>query len=180
MENFKNEVWRNVPTYEGLYEASNMGRIRSVTNSNYQGGGKILSSKSKQYVVVRLFRKGIFKAFRAHGIIAEIFIPNPENKPQINHINGIKTDNRVENLEWVTQDENAQHAYNTGLLKNQFDLALYQRGKLPHNAKMIFDTLIGIYYDKIADAAASRNLNKSTLTCRLNGQKKNTTPFIAC
>ncbi len=88
---------------------------------------KLKQSKRNGYLCVSLCNNGFSKSFNVHRIIAEAFIPNPENKPQVNHINGIKTDNRVENLEWVTQSENTIHALSIGLYnpipKNRKDLS---------------------------------------------------------
>ena len=78
---------------------------------------KLKQSKRNGYLCVSLCNNGFSKSFNVHRIIAEAFIPNPENKPQVNHINGIKTDNHVENLEWVTQSENTIHALSIGLYK---------------------------------------------------------------
>ena len=88
---------------------------------------KLKQSKRNGYLCVSLCNNGFSKSFNVHRIIAEAFIPNPGNKPQVNHINGIKTDNRVENLEWVTQSENTIHALSIGLYnpipKNRKDLS---------------------------------------------------------
>jgi hypothetical protein len=115
------EVWKDIPDYEG-YQASNLGNIRSVDrkvkNSNgreyYVKGTSIKKTLSKNgYYVVRL-TKAKLERF-VHRLVGFAFIPNPENKPQINHINGVKTDNRLENLEWCTNRENIEHARVTGL-----------------------------------------------------------------
>ena len=101
------EVWKPIKDYEGLYEISNLGRVR---NLNYKGSGKgkILKNTkdSKGYLIVGLTKNGKRKLFKIHRLVAEAFIPNPENKPCIDHINTIKNDNRVENLRWVTNEEN--------------------------------------------------------------------------
>lgn len=118
------EVWKSIKGYEDLYEISSIGRIRSkdkwVINSNV-GGMRLSKSRLlnppivKGYVQVMLMNNNVKHQEKAHRLVATHFIPNPDNLPFVNHINGIKNDNRVENLEWVTKGDNARHAYRTGL-----------------------------------------------------------------
>ena len=108
------EVWKDIRSYEGLYQISNYGRVKSLINGiilkNHNG-------KNSEYYKVSLSKCGKGKKYNIHRLVAETFVCNPEHKPQVNHINGNKHDNRAENLEWVTASENELHAYATGLKK---------------------------------------------------------------
>lgn len=103
------EIWKDIEGYEGLYQVSNIGRVKSL-NYNRTGEEKILKlCKVRGYLYVGLCKDGKNKSLKVHRLVATAFIPNPENKPNIDHINTIRTDNRVENLHWVTQRENVNN-----------------------------------------------------------------------
>lgn len=110
------EEWRDIKGYEGLYQVSNLGRIKSLnhyieaTKGHPQlYKGRLLKNwvhPKTHYMVTDLFKDGIRKHVKTHRLVAEAFIPNPDNKPFIDHINRDRLDNRVENLRWVTKTEN--------------------------------------------------------------------------
>jgi hypothetical protein len=121
------EVFLDIQGYEGLYQISNFGRVKVLTRTVFVEGkkpfvkeGKILNGSKTidGYLYFALYKDVKRSLFKAHRLVATHFIENPENKPCVNHINGIKEDNSVPNLEWCTSKENAIHAFKTGLRIN--------------------------------------------------------------
>ena len=106
-----NEEWRQIQGYEGLYEVSNLGRVKSLKRGkcNNEKLLKLREGNRGGYLVVILYKDKKRTTYNVHKLVAMTFIPNPENKPFIDHINTIRTDNRVENLRWVTERENANN-----------------------------------------------------------------------
>lgn len=114
------EEWRDIKGFEGVYQVSNMGRVRSL--DHITGGkhwrGKILSTAvTAGYPIVKLSKGSEKHPRRVHRLVAEAFLDNPENLPEVNHIDGNKNNNRMDNLEWCTSKENKIHAWVTGLTK---------------------------------------------------------------
>jgi hypothetical protein len=120
------EKWIEINGFDGLYSISNLGRVRAEEQTNFLNyliRERIKTIKSifntkTGYRFVCLHKDGVVSQFYVHRLVAQHFIPNPENKKHVNHINGIKSDNDVNNLEWCTQKENNQHAFRTGLNSN--------------------------------------------------------------
>lgn len=111
------EIWKDIVGYEGKYQISNLGNVKSIyykKKTNKKDPHILVGNKYKgrnPYRYVNLSKYGKIKSVKIHRLVAEYFIPNPENKPYVNHKDGDKGNNRVDNLEWVTPLENNLHAY---------------------------------------------------------------------
>lgn len=114
----KKEEWVDVPDTNGQYRISNFGRVYSLPRKRVRGGLLKCTPDSGGYPIVNIYYKEKRMPVRVHRLVAISFISNPDNLPQVNHKNGNRGDNRVENLEWITNAGNARHAFDTGLNRN--------------------------------------------------------------
>jgi len=142
-----NEVWKTVIGYEGIYEVSNKGRLKRM------GYGVLKEQKNnKGYKRNGLWNNGICKFFSTHRLVAFAFIPNPEDKPFINHIDNNPENNSVENLEWCTRKENSEHCVRQGR-QNQ--------GEKQHSAKLRVEDILEIKSSTASGLALSKKYGVS-------------------
>lgn len=163
------EVWIDIPEYEGLYQISNLGRVKRLSRIVTESNGKVRHLKEKvlkggtypnEYKFVCLRKNNENKNVMIHRLVAQIFIPNIDNKLYVNHMDGNKFNNSFENLEWCTQSENLKHAVDIGLVENQCKV----------RRKVLISTINGneILFNSIKDCAAYFNRDRSWLYSCIN------------
>lgn len=165
------EVWKKIKCLEQGYMVSSHGRVKRNSVKILTSNGKILNKKERilklsvghnGYSKITIKNKNL----RISRLVAEHFIPNPENKPQVNHKNGIKSDNNAVNLEWRTLSENMVHAYNSGLCKS---------GSEHYNANIVVNTESGVFHLSAKEAAKVYGFVYGSLVNMLNGRRANNT-----
>lgn len=176
MEN--KEIWKPICGYEGLYEVSNLGRVRSLDRIvNYNDGRKRLfkscvlkaAIKKNGYLIVSLHKNGEHKTPLVHRLVAKAFIPNPNNLPQVNHINEIKTDNRIENLEWVTCKENLEYS---GVYKKSAEARSQPIIQYTKDGKFVAE------YESITEAERKNGIHQANISLVCLGKRKSTGGYI--
>ena len=133
LENIENEIWKDIEGYEGRYQVSNMGRVTSLNYKGHKSEVRILkqSFNDNDYLTVMLYKDGKMKKIRVHRLVAQTFIENIGDKPCVDHISTVKTDNRAENLRFVTHKENM----NNELTKEKMKLSKTRKGRKNPNYK---------------------------------------------
>ena len=169
------EVWKDIVGYEGKYQISNLGNVRNFKF-------KLIKYTVSNYGYIRIgLRNHGKRMYSIHRLVAIAFIPNPDNKPYINHIDGNKSNNNVTNLEWVTQSENEKHAHRLGLKpkpqywKNKFGvnhLSSIPVSQYDKNNNFISD------YTSIREAATKNKIDESSIVKVCKGKYKTAGGFI--
>lgn len=175
------EEWKPVVGYEGLYEVSSFGRVRSLVRKWKRTAHILYSSINSQwYVRCNLYRNSKSKSHKIHRLVGKSFISNTWNKQYINHINWVKHDNRINNLEWCTPSENLLHSYGIWLhkvsKKNYFIISNPNKNYLwiHHNSKCVWQyTLDWIFismYDSTTIASKASWVTRSNISHNCNGK----------
>ncbi len=169
-------IYKDIPGYEGIYQATSNGEIYALPRiwvsyrNGVQSRNGYFVSKSiiKGYVYTKLTNaKSIRKTLLIHRLIAMTFIDKIEGKEYVNHINGIKVDNRIENLEWCTHKENCQHRDRTGLGNIQTAI---------NSTKIkVIDNKTGYIYESMTEAAMNNGISRRLLGMMMDGTRKNKT-----
>jgi hypothetical protein len=152
------EIWKDVHGYEGMYKVSNLGRLKRIFKS---GKENFLKGKLDKdgYVCVILSRSQSKKHYRLHRLVAETFVPNLENKPQVNHKDRNKQNCEASNLEWVSGSENVVHAYSTGR-------KVYKRPIVQYTKSMDIVSL----WDSIREAGRVLKISEHNINSCCNGK----------
>ncbi len=159
IDDLPQEVWRDVIGYEGIYQVSNMGRVKSL---HWLGGRLIkLSSNKKGYLSVGLSKNNVTKNNKVHILVARAFLPNHENKPIVHHKDGNRKNNHLENLEWATHLENQQYSIQMGTKK--FPLGIeFNNAKLTEDDVRYIRAHFIPYDNEFGNSAIAKKFNVSS------------------
>lgn len=181
------EIWKDIVEYEGLYQVSNLGKVRGLSRLIIVGNYKRLVKQRilkpgtdvNGYLFVCLYNGINHRMFRIHRLVAIHFIPNTENKPEVNHIDGIKMNNYALNFEWVNRSENILHGFKIGIIKksqlNKFgkdhksSIPVYQydmNGNFMHS------------YDGMTEAERKTGIKQSGISRCASGRRNHAGNFI--
>lgn len=172
------EVWKDVKGFEGLYRVSNLGNVQSNYKRGMCIGNMKFNTGTNGYLYVHLHKNKHRKSCAIHQLVATAFLENTENKPQVNHINFIKTDNRLVNLEWATQSENQLHSYRNSSRRSAM---LGRFGVDNHNSKPVkqMDLMGNIVNEFSGHREAERitGISSSKISLCVSGKRKTTGGF---
>ena len=163
------EEWRDIKGYEGLYQVSNTGKVKSLNYSKTGKEGILKSCKnSAGYLILELFKNGIGKCHAIHRLVAEAFIPNIDNLPCINHKDENKENNYVENLEWITYKENANHGTRNERMAEKLKKPIFSISK---------ESGLITYWASISEASKQTGINLSSISACCRGKRKSAGGF---
>lgn len=158
------EIWKPIEGYEDLYEISNLGRLR-----NFKGVIKKPQSNGNGYKKVFLYRDGKGKGFFMHRLVAKAFVPNPENKPNVNHIDESRDNNVASNLEWVTQSENVRHG--TSPMRMRQGVIGFWKSHPLHNCKAVRCIETQVVYPSLKAASEATGAQSTNIKKCIKGER---------
>ena len=160
------EIWKNIENNPD-YLISNTGRVRK---NNCDTDHSVRDKKG--YLVTDLYKNGIRKTVRVHRLVAEEFIPNPDKKPEVNHIDGNKHNNNASNLEWVTKKENVNHSWNLGLSKPSYGMKGKKNPNSGRKGKPFRIVETGETFNTLKECERAINANNRHINDCLKGRQK--------
>lgn len=178
------EQWKDITGYEGYYQVSDLGNVRSIDRYVLHKNGTLMPIKGRLlrgaiakngYIQIILCVECVKKNLMVHRVVGKHFLRPQDSKSQINHINGIKTDNRAENLEWCTPSENIKHAYRNGMVGLVKPKGLDNKNSKP--IKGVDSNGNTILFDSITQAANMLPNDASNIVKCLKGKQKSASGY---
>lgn len=160
------ELWKQISSNPN-YEISNTGKIRRKKSIKEHS-----VTDKKGYLTTDLYSNGVRKSVRVHRVVAEEFIPNPDNKPEVNHKDGNKHNNNVDNLEWVTKKENCEHAWKHGLARSSCSMLGRKNPNAGRKGKPFRIVETGEVFETLHECEEKKNCNNRHINDCLKGRQK--------